>query len=1287
MPEFYLVDKKAYDIPESEKEGFLKAFPKAVPALNLVVGKDRYVIPSTLKDEFFQKFPNAVGDIDLSPTAEPEKKKSIDISVPSGVEALLPSYQSRTFADTDVQKPPTKAQVRFDKKEAEFQQRREQGDEISFREWSKNRIERFMGVEEPSDKTVEGLAANTTTAILNAPLIPAEIAEHTKEMAKDVGWIQSLWSTGKGLVEFPNHWFNNALIYLSPLATPQQRQRVIDEVYDDPTLPVFAALMAKSSPKIPHKAKIKADQIVNTAKTALAVEKGIANKEVMRNMSPEVSHMVKVFKENPMEAQLIRDAVNRSPEVVSEVQSQIPIKDAPALPSPRPVLVGEPFTPSALIPVKKEISVPSTELPVVVSLKGQPTGIEPSVPKYKVEQVNKLQTEANALSTTIKVQEGQLKEGGLTETQARNIQNSINRASELETSLKNESIDKFGIELNAFTGIPTAKMIKDGVKGFKKLFNSTKPMTPEEVNRQYDLITGRRTTPNMPNESSKIPPDLSIAEQSKSVMLQAVREKKSNVAKAYRNASDWEERLSDRDLNDIGASVEKIGNLEVVGDSYVDVNRRMTKEKTDVLNEYRRVQEDARQSINNYLKDTGKDEYIKLIDNYLAHFYTAPKEKMTNARNRFLKNSPNARQRQIPNLEEAMKLGLTPITQNVSTLHRMWSEMNWRVATNRKFAFDLKSMVTGEGEPLVTKPKDAPDGYVHVNNNILNQIYAKKLSDGKTVLWDGGVMVHPDIKPVIDMMYGDIWNNKFYNALSTFNAVGKKMSLSFSLFHHGSLTESAQAVLARGKNPVRGLLVIGEIDPISGKRITAQRPHKIGMKLMRDAEFLKDAIEHGLTMEATSDAHVTKIAKQLMTLEARSKDPFSKAALKNVRKFNQWWDKNLWERYHSGLKAYSYYDVVEMSLKKYPHLDPKYVKETVASYLNDAYGGLEWESKLWATPQVQQALQLAILAPDWTLANFNIATKTATKVKNPVRRNLQLQYWRNMIPTLIGTAGIIQYGIHQAFGDEELGDQPFVWDNEVGKEWMDIDITPLMRQLPWHDPNDKQRYYTHFGKQAREVVGWVKDPMTTIFRKASPAVHVAFEQMFELQSPDFGTDFKDNEAWLRLPESAGIEAYQRAKSIAGKFVPFAWRGNNFAFTAPLSKGMTKWKAIRSLEHAYDLYADPKYISLSKQPNFIRDLSEIGSDIIDAAALNGVDVDKVITAANTGVRTKYYTRFFNALEAHDQKGMDKWAKSIIRLHGGISNIARSAKNRDIDINADMAKFITASFQKSFQELKE
>ena len=252
---------------------------------------------------------------------------------------------------------------------------------------------------------------------------------------------------------------------------------------------------------------------------------------------------------------------------------------------------------------------------------------------------------------------------------------------------------------------------------------------------------------------------------------------------------------------------------------------------------------------------------------------------------------------------------------------------------------------------------------------------------------------------------------------------------------------------------------------------------------------------------------------------------------------------------------------------------------------------------------------------------------------------------------------------------------------------MDIDITPLMRQLPWHDPNDKQRYYTHFGKQAREVVGWVKDPMTTIFRKASPAVHVAFEQMFELQSPDFGTDFKDNEAWARLPESAGIEAYQRAKSIAGKFVPFAWRGNNFAFTAPLSKGMTKWKAIRSLEHAYDLYADPKYISLSKQPNFIRDLSEIGSDIIDAAALNGVDIDKVITAANTGVRTKYYTRFFNAVEANDKKGMDKWAKSIIRLHGGISNIARSAKNRDIDINADMAKFITASFQKSFQELKE
>ena len=55
-----------------------------------------------------------------------------------------------------------------------------------------------------------------------------------------------------------------------------------------------------------------------------------------------------------------------------------------------------------------------------------------------------------------------------------------------------------------------------------------------------------------------------------------------------------------------------------------------------------------------------------------------------------------------------------------------------------------------------------------------------------------------------------------------------------------------------------------------------------------------------------------------------------------------------------------------------------------------------------------------------------------------------------------------------------------------------------MRQMPWHDPEDKQRQYTHFGKQAREVLNWVEDPFETLERKTSPAVQMVREQWREI---------------------------------------------------------------------------------------------------------------------------------------------------------------------------------------------
>ena len=754
---------------------------------------------------------------------------------------------------------------------------------------------------------------------------------------------------------------------------------------------------------------------------------------------------------------------------------------------------------------------------------------------------------------------------------------------------------------------------------------------------------------------------IDLKKEAKGIMLSTVRKRKAEIAKTFNTTRKWKENLTDKELKDIGAAVEKIGNLDIKGDTYESVQRRLNPKQKDVLGEYKKVQEQLRQDINQYLKSTGEAEYISMVENYLAHFYVGNKSKINAAAGRFKKNSPNAQKRKLPTLQDAVDAGLKPLTQNVAELVNAWAEINWRVATNRKLAFDLKELRTPEGELVITKSSDAPIGYKFVDYYPLRQIYGTKTKEGKPILFEGNVAVHPDIYPAIKMLYGDMWNNKGYRGVALLNAWGKKTALSFSLFHHAALTESAQAVLARGKNPLRGLFVIGEIDPITGKRVAITQPHRIGKRLTKDNVFLEDAISHGLQIGSTSDAQLGRINKSLSSLEARTRDiPFAGYMAKKAKAFNQAWDKALWDNYHSGLKAYAYHDIVGDMIKRYPKENPKIIKEKVAEYLNDAFGGQEWEAKLWADPKMQQSLQAIILAPDWTISNLNIAGMTPSRMKqlakDPIKRRLHAKYWRNMIPTLIASHTGLQLAIYMLAGDEERGDKPFNWDNEVDKK-LDIDVTPLYRSMPWNNPNDKTRRYVHFGKQARETLGWVKNPIETLYRKSSPVVKIATEQILEEEGiSGFPAEYKENIGTFPYVDQPGKEIALRGKALVKHFIPFSWRGSNFAFTAPMSKGMTNWKATRAMEKALDYYADPtplfrkltKKIKGDKKVYFTNKLDILYEDIIEAAILNGIDPTYSQQYALGNVVSKYYRLYFKALEEQDEKNLIRYEDALLRL---------------------------------------
>ena len=780
--------------------------------------------------------------------------------------------------------------------------------------------------------------------------------------------------------------------------------------------------------------------------------------------------------------------------------------------------------------------------------------------------------------------------------------------------------------------------------------------------------------------------DHAVKSASEQLTLVATRTAAAETSVSFRAARDWQSRLKESELEDIGAAVEGIGNLRIEGDTAQAVNARLTPEGRAVLREYRTAQEQARQGVNDYLREMDQEDYIKFLDNYLPHYYAGKPSALRAARGRFLRESPNAKQRKLPTLQEARDYGLTPITQNVAKLHRMWAEINWRVATNRRFVYDLKGTTTADGEPVMMKAADAPAEWVYFDHPAIARVYGHKTAEGKVILWRGGVKVHPDVAPAVRMMLQEPFSGSWVRGMEMFNAFAKKSALSMTLFHHGALTESSQAVLARAVNPLRGILVVGEKHPVTGKRIIAQRPHRIGVDIMQEGgEWLRDPIQHGLQIErGVVDIPITRISRALAGAEAKTRNiPVLRDATRVARQFNEWWDRALWERYHSGLKTFAYYDLVGEGLRREgpgtkANRSASEIKEIVAGYLNDAFGGQEWASKFWFSPRGQQAARWGFLAPDWTLSNIEIFRKTLSS--DPVRRRLQFRYWRNLILTITGSAAAAQYGIKQTFGRNDEDMPEWFWDNPEGSRDAAIDVTPIYRQLPWVDPEtDKARRYVRFGKQAREVGRWVMNPFEEARVKSSPAVQVVVEQFWDSSGGGFDMPWTEEDVLLKqLPG--------RTKAIAGKFVPFSLRGNNFAFTAPMRKGMTPWKTGKALEKALEAYADPTpYEAIARQPDYVEKLDTLVADILDAAEKNGIDPKKAMQYATARVRGNYYKQFFRAMDNKDTSGMNDSAEAILRLHGGVDNLLRSAKSRGIELTPEQEDLLKRIVKTKAEEL--
>ena len=149
--------------------------------------------------------------------------------------------------------------------------------------------------------------------------------------------------------------------------------------------------------------------------------------------------------------------------------------------------------------------------------------------------------------------------------------------------------------------------------------------------------------------------------------------------------------------------------------------------------------------------------------------------------------------------------------------------------------------------------------------------------------------------------------------------------------------------------------------------------------------------------------------------------------------------------------------------------------------------------------------------------------------------------------------------------------------------------------------------------------------------------------------------------WVREEMGWYESIPSRIASVMEKFQPFAFRGNNFAFTFPMSRGMSWYKAQKSYEHIILAQVDP---SLYDRLMPSRDAETLKKEIDDAATLNGLDPEDLYKQANTMVRTKYYGKFWKALDDSDMKEAERIAEILVELGVTSRTVESSGERRGV-----------------------
>ena len=563
------------------------------------------------------------------------------------------------------------------------------------------------------------------------------------------------------------------------------------------------------------------------------------------------------------------------------------------------------------------------------------------------------------------------------------------------------------------------------------------------------------------------------------------------------------------------------------------------------------------------VRESGKD--ANFVKDYINRIWDIPKKKEGQVTKWFVTNNPHiSKQRVVNTIKEGVdKFGLKPKTLDVSDLIRTYDNFKVRTIYNNKFADALNKIQTDTGAKIIQRIDKAPSDWVKFDVPALNRVAGRQLGEGTLLLNKLPVKVHPDIAKEVNSVFGESFTGRLPRALNTINAILKKAQLSVSFFHHLALTETAI--------PLTGVRKTMKLwNPVKVYRALKNKDFEIFKKM----DVAKDGLKNGLTLGALPDVQVGTIQNLLQSAENKLRSvPIAGKVAKMVRSANNVWDDALWGYYHNGLKLNAYETLVGKELKKAKPGTGTDVKREIAQFVNDTFGGQNWEL-LFKSPKWQQVMNWTFLSPDWTWSTVRQALSptgigAVGKSTKGLRQKIGAKFWAKAGLYFYGSMNMLNYALTK----RETGEGKWMWEND-----------PAHKTHLFIGKDEQGRNkYMRWGKQFRELPELMLDPVKKVGGKLSPAVQQTFIQATGRTASGFPTPL--GEEMEKGKEGLGLLG-PRLKEVAKAPLPFAITGavktkSPLSFAFPVSPS-SEFRFRQAFEDALRKGDKAKIQELSRQ---------------------------------------------------------------------------------------------------------